>query len=742
MGRDTIQLETAVSTISQEYLLEFTSEYGISEDLHPELPAPGDKIMDFLEDKIGVYTKFFEFANFRRIDPKILPEDDVNPHFLPAHPRAAHEVPLLTVTENWVIDMDEPAAATESSGTPSTIERSPLDFANENPSQQINEGDKTEDQFLEIGASEVPPIEHASTTGVSPNIVIEEEDVVDVPLVRKRRHKRVNDRTNTNAPPKVLRKDIDVSRPAQSTFEGKSFASTGLEAGSTLFAPASQGTPAGTIDPDQLSFAKPQPAPTRDIAEYVIRSTISLKYANKVYSLRFIFLLCMLTVHMFFVLNAGLLRERPSRGIQNLRSLPPFAGSPGGIYQPGWGITNICRFDTPGSCQDAVDHMVLPGYFSELRHLPNEEFLNQYNVNLARQVAMGSQLQLRFEQEESRDPAEAEVDMKKAAEANNTVLTIELESLRAKFADQQVNNNQLFQQVSTRQAQVTGEEQIKAAFKEFKKHEDDKVERRCAEMDARLDALSIDFDEELYPHMLTAIAGRRWVIGHFLHLAVMKCMESTYLRQAFANIVSAGIAKGMSEGLKHGVEHEKVQLDLEVIKAYDPEANTKYVAALHALKDVKYPLIDHLEKLKDAPIDLIMTSLHLESDVGEETPQWIRELRPSSSHLKIPVYPKVRDPRDPWVLKEEMMLEDAVMANVSRAKKNKKYQVVCRTYEIGSAHHPRSNGILVSAPTIAPQGLAILLTDVDTRTKITGDEASPRLIRSKSLPPMYNLDWP
>ncbi|GKF64085.1 hypothetical protein Tco_0187533, partial [Tanacetum coccineum] len=53
MGRGTIQLETAVSTISQEYLLEFTSEYGISEDLHPELPAPGDRIVDFPEDKIG-----------------------------------------------------------------------------------------------------------------------------------------------------------------------------------------------------------------------------------------------------------------------------------------------------------------------------------------------------------------------------------------------------------------------------------------------------------------------------------------------------------------------------------------------------------------------------------------------------------------------------------------------------------------------------------------------------------------
>ncbi|GJR10724.1 hypothetical protein Tco_0793376 [Tanacetum coccineum] len=54
MGRDTIQLEDVVSTISQEYLLEFSSEYFISENLHPELPGPGDHIVDFPEGKIGV----------------------------------------------------------------------------------------------------------------------------------------------------------------------------------------------------------------------------------------------------------------------------------------------------------------------------------------------------------------------------------------------------------------------------------------------------------------------------------------------------------------------------------------------------------------------------------------------------------------------------------------------------------------------------------------------------------------
>ncbi|GJS65519.1 hypothetical protein Tco_0680083 [Tanacetum coccineum] len=193
-------------------------------------------------------------------------------------------------------------------------------------------------------------------------------------------------------------------------------------------------------------------------------------------------------------------------------------------------------------------------------------------------------------------------------------------------------------------------------------------------MDARLDALSIDFDEELYPHMLTVIAGHRWVIGHGLRLAVMKCVESTELRQAFDDVVSAEIAKGISEGLKHVVEHGKASLDLEAIEAYDPEADTKYVAALHALRDLKYPVVDQLESLKDAPIDVIMASLHLESDSGEYAPQ--------------------------------------------------------------------SEGIPVSVPIVAPQGLAILLADVGTQTETSEDEASPRLFRSKSLPPMYYLDWP
>ncbi|GKG18333.1 hypothetical protein Tco_0372631, partial [Tanacetum coccineum] len=139
----------------------------------------------------------------------------------------------------------------------------------------------------------------------------------------------------------------------------------------------------------------------------------------------------------------------------------------------------------------------------------------------------------------------------------NTELIKELESLHVQFSDLQVNNDQLSQQVTNLQAQVVGEEKIKAAFEAFRKYKDVRVEQRCAEIDARLDKLM-----------------------------VMKCVESSELRQAFANVVSTRLAKGMSEGLKYGIEHGKVGQDLTIVEAYDPEADGKYVQALQKLKDL------------------------------------------------------------------------------------------------------------------------------------------------------------
>ncbi|GKC21395.1 Toll/interleukin-1 receptor domain-containing protein, partial [Tanacetum coccineum] len=533
-------------------------------------------------------------------------------------PRAAHEFPLLASIAKRVINMEDVTGTSESSETPSAVEKSPLDFADEEPPQTITEAVEEEGLVQEETQQESPSAEPAATAGVMPETSPEEEAAAMGPSAGKKRkqlhRKRVNDGTEANVPPKVLRKD-HVFSPTQETL---------------------------VSDPNPLSYAKPRPDPQQDVAE-------SSKAAGA---------------------------KDPN--CEKSTSSISIRGSPG----------------------------VPSGYFSELHHLPNDEFLNQYNINLARKVTIGSQLRLRYEQgvrllrkakaqcvvsvirRRTWDLLEAEVDMKKAAEVKNAELTKELESLLIQFADLQGSNNQL----SDLQAQVAGEEKIKAAFEEFKKYEDGKVEQQCAEMDARLDALSIDFDEELYPHMLTVIADRRWVIGHGLRLVVMKCAESTELRQAFADVVTAGIAKGMSEGLEHGIEHGKAGPVLADVEAYDLEANKKLTKALQDLKDLKYPLVDQLEKLRDASIDLIMASLHLESDTGK------MPLSGSKTSALVPP--------------------------------NLKFLCI-----------RRSDGVPVSAPTVIPQGLQIL-KDAAAQTEPPDDDStSPRLVRSKSLSAMSEVEF-
>nr|GEV96970.1 G-type lectin S-receptor-like serine/threonine-protein kinase At4g27290 isoform X1 [Tanacetum cinerariifolium] len=682
--RDTIQLETAVNTISYEYLLDFTSEYGILETLHPELPGPGDRIVDFPEGKGGcplakgrgrilpnvtpshwILSKIGTIASFGstreffrpswtggRMPPKtgcqLRAQMDLfnlirapNPTKVKvgSRPRAPHEVHLLTLTANRVIEMDDPAVATDSSGVPSTIERSPLDFTLE--SGASDQG---------TAAPEMPPPEDVPASVAPGTGQAEEVAAVDPPAAAESR-KRGRDRIDVNAPPKSLRRDYVNPRPSGSSHGGKSLAAIQLGLASTASMP--EDAPTRVNDPDPLSFADPPARPPADVtqssqgiaaagdresenasspAEVVMGSQLRLRFEQEAKLLRKsvaqvarrdrriqareleiknLEALLEAEANMKKAAedrSAGLSQElenmraefsdlqvsnerlsqqvatlqqqvsgeeklkaafeefkwqqdeqveqrlvaiqlglastvvvpedapvgisdpdplsfadAPSRhpvdvaqsspgiaaaGDQESESVssPAEVGSPGSVYQPKWGVTNGSLLDTLEACQDLVDHVAPPGYFSELRHMHNEEFLRQYNVNLAR-----------------------------AAEGKSAGLSQELERMRAQFSDLQVSNERLSQ----------------------------------------------------------AAAGRAGGAA------------------AFADAVSAGNAKVLSEGLRHGLEHGHAQRSLESIEAYDPEAKAKFFAALLALKDLK-----------------------------DDASQDIRDLRPSSSQLTIPVYPE------------------------------------------------------------------------------------------------------
>nr|GEY27268.1 hypothetical protein [Tanacetum cinerariifolium] len=96
-----------------------------------------------------------------------------------SRPRAAHEVPLLTVTANRVIEMEDPTAATDSSGSTGA-----------------------EDQ--ETTAPEVPPPENVPTKGGALEAGPAERVAATDPPAVKEHRKRCHDRVDTNAPPKEL----------------------------------------------------------------------------------------------------------------------------------------------------------------------------------------------------------------------------------------------------------------------------------------------------------------------------------------------------------------------------------------------------------------------------------------------------------------------------------------------------------------------------------------------------------
>nr|GEU36836.1 transposase (putative), gypsy type [Tanacetum cinerariifolium] len=113
-----------------------------------------------------------------------------------SRPRVAHKVPLLTVTANQVIEMEDPATATDSS-------------------------------------------RNVTTTGVALEANQAERVVAMGPPVVKERRKRGHDGVDTNAPPKVLRRDHADPRPTESTHRGKSLAAIELGMGFTRPVPAS-----------------------------------------------------------------------------------------------------------------------------------------------------------------------------------------------------------------------------------------------------------------------------------------------------------------------------------------------------------------------------------------------------------------------------------------------------------------------------------------------------------------------
>nr|GEU70607.1 hypothetical protein [Tanacetum cinerariifolium] len=244
-------------------------------------------------------------------------------------------------------------------------------------------------------------------------------------------------------------------------------------------------------------------------------------------------------------------------------------------------VTNSARMDDPIMCRNLVDHVPPQGYWASLRNLNDADFLDRVNLNYAQHVCMVFELLLRYEHKitvrekfEKKFTGSSEVIEQK--EAKIVKLNSKLEKANGEAADVVEVRKKVFE-LEVRDSleerileleagcglmggQVKGEAKLKEQFMVV---QDDLVlclADRSSALDACIFELSYHVDSKLYPHMLTANVGRRWVIGHSLRLDFMKCRESVEYQTALGKIVSLTIYQGIRQGLKARINHGKAAL--------------------------------------------------------------------------------------------------------------------------------------------------------------------------------------
>ncbi|GJU96030.1 hypothetical protein Tco_1320786 [Tanacetum coccineum] len=186
------------------------------------------------------------------------------------------------------------------------------------------------------------------------------------------------------------------------------------------------------------------------------------------------------------------------------------------------------------------------------------------------------------------------------------------------------------------QEKVTAYENCMGKLEEFQ-------DEQIRVMNDKFEKLYVDFvemalhlEEKFYPHLLTTIAGRRWLLTYGVKLAIVKCLHSPEYLSALGAAISRAIEKGMQDGLAAGITHGQEGRVLTDIAAFNPSAESDYISALQELQDVNFSLLAELKSNKDASTETLMNILRLDEPLAERL--GLDESQPHVDQLLVPIH--------------------------------------------------------------------------------------------------------
>ncbi|GKB62627.1 hypothetical protein Tco_0918813 [Tanacetum coccineum] len=258
-----------------------------------------------------------------------------------------------------------------------------------------------------------------------------------------------------------------------------------------------------------------------------------------------------------------------------------------------WNMPNDALLDDLDTFKEFIDHLAPPVLIAQIRDMDYEQLFTEFSIGTTRQACLNAEVRMRTEyclserrilesecgkqadllkykdNEIERLKAQLLLKEAEAAEAahlrlKNVALEGERDSLSGKIMELQSLVSTKDLELKDFDVIVSGYERLKERIEEFQDAQMNVVNEKVAKLDADLLEMALHLEEKFYPHLLTTISGRRWLLTHGLKLVMIKCID-------------------------HGREGRS----LADIAAYNPAMEADYNSALHRLREMDFsPLTD------------------------------------------------------------------------------------------------------------------------------------------------------
>ncbi|GJZ66742.1 hypothetical protein Tco_0623438 [Tanacetum coccineum] len=322
----------------------------------------------------------------------------------------------------------------------------------------------------------------------------------------------------------------------------------------------------------------------------------------------------------------------------------------------------------PRFCRERLDEFAPLKNFASIRGMEHDRLFIEFNVGAARQISLSVKVRMRAEynikeKKRLRSVVDKQTELLKfeaiekslqdelrVLKDHNTTLEKEKSELDVKVADlvasvkvREQEAADLDVMVHKLEASSAGLQEKVTAYENFidqlEKFQDERMEvvhDKFNKLHTDFIEITLHLEEKFYPHLLTTIAGRRWLLTYGMKLAMVKCLNSPEYLSVLGAAISKAIEKGMQDGLAAGITHGQEGRVLTDVVAFNPSAENDYISTLQEVQNVSFSLLAELKSNKDVSLETLMDILRLDETVAERL--GLNESQPHVDQLMVPVH--------------------------------------------------------------------------------------------------------